>query len=86
MINKGSSKDPDCMKLLQELTGLEARFQFDVMASWVPREFNVRADLLSRLQGGRKAAGEREKDRYWTPCRRASRRGKWRGSTTARGA
>ena len=74
MINKGSSKDPDCMQLLIELAELQARFRFDLVASWVPREFNVRSDLLSRLQGGQEAAVEREKDRYWTPCRLASRR------------
>ena len=74
MINKGSSCDPDCMVLLHELAELQALHQFDVVASWVPREFNVRSDLLSRLQGGPMAAAARAKDQYWTPCRRASQR------------
>ena len=79
MINKGSSKDPDCMRLLIELAELQARYEFDLVASWVPREFNIRADLLSRLQGGQEAAAEREKDRYLTPCRRASQRSRFGG-------
>jgi hypothetical protein len=74
MINKGSSCDPDRMLLLHELAELQALHQFDVVASWVPQEFNVRSDLLSRLQGGQMAAAARAKDQYWTPCRRASRR------------
>ena len=50
MINSGTSTDTHCMVLLRELAELQRKFKFDVVASWVPREFNIRSDLLSRLQ------------------------------------
>ena len=72
MINSGTSLDPHCMALLRELSDLSARYSFDVVASWVPREFNERSDLLSRLQGGAAAACARAKAQSLTPCQRHS--------------
>ena len=49
MINSGSSVAPDCADLLRELADLQAEHSFEILASWVPREFNEAADSLSRL-------------------------------------
>ena len=48
MINSGKSKCDHCQCLLRELSELERRYQFRSISSWVPREFNVVSDLLSR--------------------------------------
>ena len=48
MINSGKSKCDHCQSLLRELSELERQFQFRSLSSWVPREFNVVSDLLSR--------------------------------------
>ena len=69
MLNTGTSADPDCMCLLRELAELQELHNFDVVGSWVPREMNVRSDLLSRLQGGKEAADARARAQFLTPCR-----------------
>lgn len=48
MVNSGKSKCDHCQSLLRELSELERRFKFRSLSSWVPREFNVTSDLLSR--------------------------------------
>ena len=83
MLNTGTSGDPDCMVLLRELAELQLRHSFDVVASWVPREMNIRSDLLSRLQGGAQAAAARSEARFWTPCRARLRRRSCAPSTSA---
>jgi hypothetical protein len=48
MINSGNAAAPDCAELLRQIADLEAQFDFTLIASWVPREFNVAADTASR--------------------------------------
>ena len=48
MINSGNAAAPDCADLLRQIADLEADFDFTLIASWVPREFNVVADTASR--------------------------------------
>lgn len=48
-INAGSSRSPECNKLLKRLSKLERQFDFDVVATWCPREFNFITDQLSKL-------------------------------------
>jgi hypothetical protein len=48
MINSGGAATANCSHLLRQIADLEAQFDFTVIASWVPREFNVAADTASR--------------------------------------
>ena len=50
MGNSGTSRAPDCMRLLRELSDLQSLHSFDLVFSYCPRFFNDRADSLSRLQ------------------------------------
>jgi len=48
MINSGSSRDPDCMRLLRELTDMTFRHDFDMIAVHVTRSRNALADEATR--------------------------------------
>jgi hypothetical protein len=48
MLNSGSAATPDCAALLRQIADLEADHMFSIVASWVPREFNIVADTASR--------------------------------------
>ena len=50
-LNTGSTTDVPAQGLLRRLADLSDRHQFDIVASWVPREHNVTSDILSRLAG-----------------------------------
>ena len=44
----GRARDLESRKMMRQLSDLQVERCFDVLARWVPREFNVVADLLSR--------------------------------------
>ena len=47
-INSGSTSDVPSQALLRQLSDVMSIHQFDIVASWVPRESNVISDTLSR--------------------------------------
>lgn len=50
ILNKGSSKSPDIMKLMRRLTLVAARFSFTFSACYIASRDNSIADALSRFQ------------------------------------
>jgi len=48
MLNSGSAGQPDCADLLRQIADYQLKYDFDIVATWVPREFNEAADSLSR--------------------------------------
>jgi hypothetical protein len=48
MLNSGAAAAADCALLLRQIAELESKYDFTIVASWVPREFNVAADTASR--------------------------------------
>lgn len=49
VVNKGSSKNKFIMGFLRELFWLSAIYNFDLKAHYIPGEFNILADSISRL-------------------------------------
>jgi hypothetical protein len=48
-INKGSSRSPDLLLLIQELFWLSVQYSFKLSASFIPGKINYLADRISRL-------------------------------------
>ena len=48
-VNKGTSRSPELLSLIQEIFWLAVRWNFKLSASFVPGKLNFLADRLSRL-------------------------------------
>ncbi len=48
-VNGGSSNNPVLRSLLKRLADLNARFDFEVICDWIPREANIFADVNAFL-------------------------------------
>ena len=48
-INKGTSKSPELLKIVQKLFWLAVKFQFKLTALFIPGRLNILSDLISRL-------------------------------------
>jgi hypothetical protein len=48
-LNNGCTRSPLAMKFLRKIFWLRAKFDFHLVASWIPMEANTVADAISRL-------------------------------------
>jgi hypothetical protein len=48
-LNNGCARSPLAMKFLRKFFWLQAKFDFHLVASWIPAKANTMADAISRL-------------------------------------